>query len=123
MLQYQGPDTITKSLSNNNTSFAIQYNNQTYYRNIMYNKYMSTKNPPVNVQMYIDNSHNVGSYVTVIDRLSDNHYNLSKILTVDEHTTTVHHMPPTTHVSVQPPLYQDKTSSYEEAGNLSLIHI
>ena len=51
----------------------------------------ANKNQPANVQMCIDNSHNVGHYVTVLDRLGDNHYHLAKILTVDEHTTTVHY--------------------------------
>ena len=56
MLQYQGPDTITESISNNNTPFAIQYNKKIYYRNIMYmSNYTSTKTPTVNVQMYTDN--------------------------------------------------------------------
>ena len=53
--------------------------------------YTSTKNPPANVQMYIDNSHNVGRYVTGLVRLGDSHYNLAKILSVDKHTTTVHY--------------------------------
>ena len=92
MLQYQGPGVITESLSNNNTSFAIKYNNRTYQRNIMHmSKYTSTKNVPAKLQMYIDNSHNVGSFVAVKDQPEDNHYHLAKILSVDEHTTTVHY--------------------------------
>lgn len=92
MLQYQGPGVITESLSNNNTSFAIKYNNRTYKRNIMHmSKYTSTKNVPAKLQMYIDNSHNVGSFVAVKDQLDDTNYHLAKILSVDEHTTTVHY--------------------------------
>ena len=92
MLQYQGPGVITESLSNNNTSFAIKYNNRTYKRNIMHmSRYTSTKNVPAKLQMYIDNSHNVGSFVAVKDQLDDKNYHLAKILSVDEHTTTVHY--------------------------------
>ena len=71
--------------------------------------YTSTKNPHANVQMYIGNSHNLGTYVTVLDRLDDNHYHLVKILTVDEHTTTVHYYVTygtRLHTSTWKPLYQ-----------------
>ena len=54
-------------------------------------KYTSTKNVPAKLQMYIDNSHNVGSFVAVKDQLDDKNYHLAKILSVDEHTTTVHY--------------------------------
>ena len=92
MLQYQGPGVITESLSDNNTSFAIRYNNRTYKRNIMHmSKYTSTKNVPAKVQMYIDDSHNVGSFVAIKDQPDDTHYHLARILAVDEHTTTVHY--------------------------------
>ena len=92
MLQYQGPVIITEALSNGNTSFAISYNNRTYKRNIMHmSKYTSEKYVPVNVRMYIDNSHNVGSFVAVLDNTDDNHYHLAKIVNLDEHTTTVHY--------------------------------
>ena len=50
MLQYQGPGVITESLSNNNTSFAIRYNNRIYKRNIMHIcKYTSDANVPANL--------------------------------------------------------------------------
>ena len=80
MLEYQeGSVTITEPLSNNNTSFVIQYNSQTYYRNIIHmSNYTSTKTPSTNVQIHIDNSHNVRIYVAVLDRLGNNHYHLAK---------------------------------------------
>ena len=92
MLQYQGPGVITEALSNNNTSFAITYNNRIYKRNIMHIcKYTSTKRVPAKLQMYIDNSQNVGTFVAIKDAPNDNRYHLAKILSVDEHTTTVHY--------------------------------
>ena len=53
--------------------------------------YTSTKNVPSKLQMYIDNSHNVGSFVAIKDQPDDTHYHLTKILSVDEHTTTMHY--------------------------------
>ena len=92
MLQYHGPGIIEEALSENNTSFSIRYNNRTYKRNIMHiSKYTSDQNAPANLQMYIDNSHNVGSYVAALDGSDDTHYHLAKITSVDEHTTTLHY--------------------------------
>lgn len=92
MLQYQGPGTITEALSENNTSFAITCNRRTYKRNIMHmSKYTSDQPVPANLQMYVDNSHNVGTYVAVLDSSDDTHYHIAKILDVGEHTTTVHY--------------------------------
>ena len=73
MVQHQGPDIITETLFENNTSFAITYNNRAYKRNIMnMSKYTSEKYVPPNVRMYIDNTHNVGSFVAVFDAPVDN---------------------------------------------------
>ena len=92
MLQYHGPGILDEALSENNTSFAIRYNNRTYKRNIMHiSKYTSDQHVPANLQMYIDNSHNVGSYVATLDRAGDTHYHLARITSVDEHTTTLHY--------------------------------
>ena len=92
MLQYQGPGIITEALSENNTSFAIQCNNRTYRRNIMHmSKYTSNQPVQANLQMYVDNSHNVGGFVAVLDNEDDSHYHIAQILSVDEHTTTVHY--------------------------------
>ena len=92
MLQYQGPGIITESLSDNNTSFAIKYNNRTYKRNIIHiSQHTSTQPVPANLQLHIDNSLNVGSFVAVLDNTNDDHYHLAKIMTVDDHTTTVHY--------------------------------
>ena len=44
-----------------------------------------------NVRMYIDNTHNVGSFVAVLDAPGDNHYHIAKILSIDEHTTRIHY--------------------------------
>ena len=92
MLQYQGPGIITESLSDNNTSFAIKCNNRTYRRNIMHiSNYTSEQSVPANLQLYIDNSFNVGSFVAFLDKADDTLYHLAKILSVDEHTTTIHY--------------------------------
>ena len=92
MLQYQGPGVITESLSDNNTSFAIKCNNRTYKRNIMHmSKYTSTRPVSAKLQMYIDNSYSVDSFVAILDREHDTHYHIAKILDLGEHTTTVHY--------------------------------
>ena len=54
-------------------------------------KYSSEQSVPANLQMYIDDSHNEGSFVAALDNPDDNHYHLAKILSVDEHTTTIHY--------------------------------
>ena len=110
MLQYHGPGVIERPLSDNNTSFAIRYNNRLYKRNVMHiSKYTSQHNPPANVQMYLDNSHNVGTFVAVLDSTDDTHYHIAKILNVDEHTTTLHYYAtygPRLRTATWRPLYQ-----------------
>jgi len=54
-------------------------------------KYTSDQNVPANLQLHIDNSLNIGSFVAVLDNTNDTHYHLAKIMAVDEHTTTVHY--------------------------------
>ena len=54
-------------------------------------KYTSNQPVQANLQMYVDNSHNVGGFVAVLDNEDDSHYHIAQILSVDEHTTTVHY--------------------------------
>ena len=54
-------------------------------------EYTSEKYVPPNVRMYIDNTHNVGSFVAVLDTADDDHYHIAKIPSIDENTTTVHY--------------------------------
>ena len=54
-------------------------------------RYTSEKYVPSNVRMYIDNTHNIGSFVTVLDSPGDNHYHayrLAKILSIGLLTNT-----------------------------------
>ena len=54
-------------------------------------KYTSTRPVSAKLQMYIDNSYSVDSFVAILDREHDTHYHIAKILDLGEHTTTVHY--------------------------------
>ena len=92
MLQYQGPGTIVESLSTNNTAFKIKCNNRTYNRNIMHiSPYSSTQRVPAELQLHIDNTVSVGSYVALLDKSTDMKYHIAKVLDVGEISTTLHY--------------------------------
>ena len=92
MLQYQGPGEIVESLSDNNTAFKIKCGGRTYNRNIMHiSHYKSTGQVPHQLQLHIDNSINVGSFVAVRDSQDSIYYHIAKILSVGEQATTVHY--------------------------------
>ena len=92
MLQYKGPDEIIEALSNNNTAFKIKCGNRTYRRNIMHiSPYTSDQEVPPQLQLHIDTTVSVGTYVAVLDSTDDTHYHLTKVLDIDEDQTTVHY--------------------------------
>ena len=98
MLQYKGPGTITEALSPNNTAFKIKCGGYTYRHNIMYLcKYTSEEEAPANVQLRVDYTVSVGSYVAVMDEYDDEQqptpmqYHIAKVLDIDESITIVHY--------------------------------
>ena len=92
LLQYQGPGIVTKSLSPSNTSFEIKCDNRTYRRNIMHmSPYSSPNRVPAQLQVHIDNTVSVGTYVAVLDNSNDKRYHIAKVLDIGEHTTMLHY--------------------------------
>ena len=93
ILQYVGPGVIVESLSPNNTSFRIKYKDRHYQRNVMHMlRYRSPDEVPANLQMYIDNTISVGSYVAVLDDSEDRHYHVAQVLDITDHNTTIQYM-------------------------------
>ena len=92
MLQYQGPGEIVESLSNNNTAFKIKCGNRMYKRNIMHiSPYTSTTRVPAELQLRVDNTVTVGSYVAVLDDSDSKKFHVAKVLHVDEQITLLHY--------------------------------
>ena len=92
MLQYQGPGVVVKSLSNNDTSYRIKCGNRHYNRNIMHmSPYTSSHEVPAQLQLHIDNTVSVGTYVAVLDNDNDTKYHIAKVLDINEHTTKLHY--------------------------------
>ena len=92
MLQYQGPAVITESLSPNNTAFKIKMGGRTYRRNIMHlSHYKSDNVVPAQLQLHIDNTIAVGSFVAVLDNTGDTRYHIAKVIDIGEQTTRLHY--------------------------------
>lgn len=92
MLQYKGPGIISESLSPNNTAFKIKCGTRTYRRNIMHiSPYTSQEVVPAQLQLAIDNTVSVGTYVAVLDNTNDVHYHIAKVLDIGEQTTELHY--------------------------------
>ena len=92
MLHYQGPGTIVESISDNNTAFKIECNGRMYKRNIMHiSPYTATGHVPAQLQLHIDNTVNVGTFVAVLDDDDDTRYHIAKVLEVNEATTKLHY--------------------------------
>ena len=92
MLQYQGPGTIVADLSNNKTAFELTCNNRTYRRNIMHlSPYTSDNVIPAQLQLHLDTSVSVGTYVAVLDSTGDKHYHIAKVIDIGEQTTQLHY--------------------------------
>ena len=93
ILQYVGPGEIVESLSPNNTSFRIKYKNRHYERNVMHMlRYKSPEEVPADLQMYVDNTVSVGSYVAVLDDSEDRHYHVAQVIDITDENTTIHYL-------------------------------
>ena len=93
ILQYSGPGIITKVLSPNGTSFEITYNGRHYNRNVMHlNRYRAIDEVPAALQMPIDYTVSVGSYVAVLDNTNDRHFHIAQVLDITDLTTKLHYM-------------------------------
>ena len=93
ILQYVGPGIIVQVLSPNNTSFRIKYKNRHYERNVMHMlKYKSPDEVPAELQMYVDNTVSVGSYVAVLDDNEDRHYHIAQVIDITDENTTIHYL-------------------------------
>ena len=93
ILQYVGPGEIIESLSPNNTSFRIKYKERNYERNVMHMlKYRSLDEVPADLQMHIDNTISIGSYIAVKDDSEDNHFHIAEVIDVTDENTTIHYL-------------------------------
>ena len=93
ILQYSGPGTIVKSLSPNGTSFSILYKGRHYNRNVMHiNKYRAADEVPAALQLAIDYTVCVGSYIAVLDGSEDQHYHMAQVIDMTDQITTLHYM-------------------------------
>jgi len=93
ILQYVGPGVIEESLSPNNTSFRIKYKNRHYERNVMHMfRYKSPDEVPADLQMQIDNTVSVGSYVAVLDDDEDRNYHIAQVIDITDEITTIHYL-------------------------------
>ena len=83
---------MTEALSPNNTAFKLEYQNRTYRRNIMHiSPYVSQQVVPAQLQLYVDNTVSVGTFVAVLDSSNDRNYHIAKVIDVGEETTTLHY--------------------------------
>ena len=93
ILQYVGPGEIIESLSPNNTSFRIKYKGRNYERNVMHMlKYRSLDEVPADLQMHIDNTISIGSYIAVKDDSDDTNYHIAEVIDVTDENTTIHYL-------------------------------
>ena len=93
ILQYSGPAVIEESLSPNGTSFRIKYQGRNYNRNIMHiNRYKAVDQVPAALQLIIDHTVSVGSYVAVLDEHDAPRYHLAQVIDITNQNTTLHYM-------------------------------
>ena len=55
-------------------------------------KYKSPEEVPADLQMYIDNTVSVGSYVAVLDDSEDRHYHVAQVIDITDENTTIHYL-------------------------------
>jgi len=93
ILQYVGPGEIVESLSPNNTSFRIRYKGRHYERNVMHMlKYKSLDEVPADLQMHVDNTVSVGSYIAVLDDSEDKYYHVAQVIDITDENTTIQYL-------------------------------
>mgnify|MGYP001418610983 CR=1 FL=1 len=93
ILQYTGPAEIVESLSPNGTSFKIRYKGLHYYRNVMHlRRYTALEEVPAALQIVVDTTVSVGSYVAVRDDEEDRKYHIAQVLDIDDRNTTLHYL-------------------------------
>ena len=93
ILQYCGPAEIVEILSPNRTSFKLRYKGKSYYRNVMHlSRYKSHEEVPAELQIVVDNTVSVGSYVAVLDDDEDRHYHMAQVIDVNDRETTLHYL-------------------------------
>ena len=93
ILQYSGPAEIVESLSPNGTSFRLKYQGRHYNRNIMYiHRYRATEQVPAALQLVIDHTVSVGSYVAVLDTHDSPRYHLAQVIDITDENTTLHYL-------------------------------
>ena len=91
ILQYCGPAEIVEVLSP--TTFKLKYKGRSYYRNVMHmNRYKAQEEVPANLQIVVDNTVSVGTYVAVLDDDEDRHYHLAQVLDVNDRETELHYL-------------------------------
>jgi len=93
ILQYCGPAEIVEVLSPNNTSFKLNYKGRSYYRNVMHmNRYKAHSEVPAELQVVVDNTVSVGSYVAVLDDDEDHRYHIAQVIDINDRETKLHYL-------------------------------
>jgi len=92
LLQFVGPGEIVEVLSPNHTAFKIRYQGRHYQRNVMHlSKYTSPDEVPGDIQIALDPTVTVGSFVAVLDSSGDRHYHVAKVTDVTDTNVFVHY--------------------------------
>ena len=93
ILQYCGPAEIVEVLSPNNTAFKLKYKGRTYKRNVMHlNRYKAHTEVPAELQIVVDNTVSVGSYVAVLDDDEHHHYHIAQVIDINDRETQLHYL-------------------------------
>ena len=92
LLQFVGPGEIVEVLSPNHTAFKMRYQGRHYQRNVMHlSKYTSPDEVPGDIQIALDPTVTVGSFVAVLDSSGDRHYHVAKVTDVTDTNVWVHY--------------------------------
>ena len=93
MLHFVGPADITEALSDNGTSWKLEYQGKEYKRNVMH---MIPYRPDDFVEHQqraaVDNNVYLNSFVAVLDGDDDNNYHVAKVIGLTPQETTLHYM-------------------------------
>ena len=88
--QFVGPAVITEALSDNGTAYRVLYKNKTFDRHITNLHGWKGPVPPILVHTN-DGKIRTGNIVAVLDKASDTHYHLARVLIHSETITKVHY--------------------------------